>query len=474
MSGSTASSQKEQAPPGGPDRQPGAAASTSSGGAAGAPSSGGGAAGGGAGASPGGIGDAKARALGAAAAVTGAAAAALAAIRSSRLREDFKRIADHARRTSLGQAAALQAAALWQAHSGRATAAAAVGAAYMLYRLALPAAGLLSDWPAAHPALARAAAAAAAAAAVGAGVAYARARAAADPGRVYQLAMLKLNSDPGVLEVMGAPLAGSGVRVEVASGGGVYLSRGAWPPRRRPRRVQMAFEVTGASRAGVAYAAAVKRRGRYDFKLLAVELADCGAGARGGTATAGGGGAAAAGAPGGAAAASGGAAAGGGGAAAEAAAKAAGGAAAAGGGGGGVAHVFLAGDLAALRDGSALRELAAPLARAVAMDARHEVEDDLDTALGHWRAAPAEGEGGEGGGGGGEDLHQLTAWERASRGWAAARLYAKKHLRLGIPKEAPEDAAAAGGGGGGGGGGAAAGEGGQGAGAAPAAKPGKA
>ena len=71
---------------------------------------------------------------------------------------------DHARRTSLARAAALQGAAAWQAHSGRITFAAALGATYLLYRLALPALGLVSDLPATHPAVAAAAAAPASAA----------------------------------------------------------------------------------------------------------------------------------------------------------------------------------------------------------------------------------------------------------------------------------------------------------------------
>lgn len=40
-----------------------------------------------------------------------------------------------------------------------------------------------------------------------------RARVVVNPQRVHQLAMLKLNSNAGVLEVMGAPLTGAGVWV---------------------------------------------------------------------------------------------------------------------------------------------------------------------------------------------------------------------------------------------------------------------
>jgi hypothetical protein len=121
----------------------------------------------------------------------------------------LRRAADHTRRTSLAQAAALQAAAAWQAHSGRISAAGALGAAYALHRLALlPALRLASELPNTHPALAAGASAAASLALVAGVASYAAVRAAVDPDRVYRLAMLKLNSDPGILEVMGAPLAG--------------------------------------------------------------------------------------------------------------------------------------------------------------------------------------------------------------------------------------------------------------------------
>lgn len=119
-----------------------------------------------------------------------------------------KRIIDHARHTSIGQAAALQLTALWQSQGGRISFAAALGASYLLYRITLPAASLFSNAPSQHPFLAASLAAAGSVAVVAAVAGYVRARAAVNPERVYGLAMLKLNSHPGVLEVMGAPLAG--------------------------------------------------------------------------------------------------------------------------------------------------------------------------------------------------------------------------------------------------------------------------
>jgi hypothetical protein len=283
-----------------------------------------------------------------------AVAAAAAAWRSSAVRASLLRAANHARRTSAGQAAALQAAALWQAHSGKVSAAAALVAAYLLYQTALAAAGLISDAPETHPILAPILAAAGSLAAVAAAAAGLRARTAVNADHVYRLALVKLNSHAGVLEVMGAPLAGSPVRAEVASGGGIYLSGpgggggaagGLWPARRRPRRIQMAFGVTGSVRSGLALVAARKRRGKYEFKLLAVELPEPPGAAA----------AAAAAAPAGPAAPSGGA------------------AASAGAAGGGAARLFVAGDAKALAKGSVVRELAAPLARAVELDTRHQV-----------------------------------------------------------------------------------------------------
>ncbi|GBF95546.1 hypothetical protein Rsub_08527 [Raphidocelis subcapitata] len=392
----------------------------------------------------------KAREAASAARAAGPAAIALAAAWGARLRKEAKRVADHAHRTSAGQAAALQGAALWQAHSGKITAAAALGAAYLLYCLALPAAGLLTDAPERHPLAARAAAAAACAAVVAGGAAWARARGAVRADRVYRLAMLKLNADPGVLEVMGAPLAGSPVRAEITSGGGVYLRDALWP-RRRPRRLQMAFRVAGPARDGTAFVTVRRVKGKYDFKLLAVELDGVG-GAVGAGAAVGAHAAkaaaafraAAAGARGGAGPAAGAAA-----KEPEAAGAAAGGAAAAEAGAEAPARIYLAGDAAALLEGSALRELAAPLARAAALEARHEIEDDLDAALGEWRPGAAAAAAAA------ADPDQFTAWQRLRRAWAGARTYAQKHWGVGYPREAagkvPEEGSAPGGGGGGGG-----------------------
>lgn len=44
-----------------------------------------------------------------------------------------------------------------------------------------------------------------------------------NPDAVYRLAVLKLNTHPGILEVMGAPLAGSASKSMVLSGGGPKL-----------------------------------------------------------------------------------------------------------------------------------------------------------------------------------------------------------------------------------------------------------
>jgi len=137
-----------------------------------------------------------------------------------------------------------------------------------------------------------------------------------------------------------------------------------------------------------------------------------------------------------------------------------------------VARVFLAGDAAALLDSSALRELSAPLARAMRLEARHQIEDDLDVALGDWRsgaeeAAPTDNVGTA-------DPMQRTAWQRVQGAWHGGRTYLKKYWGIGVSmksegEEAPEGAAAAGGGGSGGaaagGSGAAAGGSGGGAGA---------
>eukprot|EP00891_Asterochloris_glomerata_P002836 jgi/Astpho2/2836/Aster-00996 len=90
------------------------------------------------------------------------------------------------------------------------------------------------------------------------------------PEAVYRQAMIRLNTSPGVLEVMGAPLAGSPVRATVTGGGGLRLK--GLQPVWRSRRLYMLFPLKGTERRGIVSLEAKKRQGRYSFKLLAVDV----------------------------------------------------------------------------------------------------------------------------------------------------------------------------------------------------------
>ena len=86
----------------------------------------------------------------------------------------------------------------------------------------------------------------------------------------YRMAMLRLNSHPGVLEIMGAPVVGSEVRASVVSGGGLKVK--GWRPKMRSRRVQMIFPLKGADRKGLVSLEAKKRRGKMRLSLLALDV----------------------------------------------------------------------------------------------------------------------------------------------------------------------------------------------------------
>lgn len=91
------------------------------------------------------------------------------------------------------------------------------------------------------------------------------------PSAVYRMAMIRLNTHPGVLEVMGAPVVGSDVRASVLTGGGIKL----FPkPKLKKKRVQMMFPLTGSERKGLVSLEAKKNRsGKLVLSLLAVDVA---------------------------------------------------------------------------------------------------------------------------------------------------------------------------------------------------------
>lgn len=61
-----------------------------------------------------------------------------------------------------------------------------------------------------------------------------------DPGHAYRLAMYRLNTHPGLLEVMGAPLVGSPVQASVLTGGNLAFK--GLRPRLHSKRIQMICE----------------------------------------------------------------------------------------------------------------------------------------------------------------------------------------------------------------------------------------
>jgi hypothetical protein len=183
----------------------------------------------------------------------------------------------------------LHADAFWQAHGPKVLGVAAAAATYGAWKLtsavgrAVDGAG--GDGGTRRELTARQAlvAAGAAVALVAAAAAAFRARYALSPDAVYRAALARLNRDPGLLELMGAPLAGSPARAVVETGGGLRLRPagggsgrrsflGLPLPAPRSRRIHMVFPLAGSARRGLAAVEAKKRGGRLVFRVLAVDL----------------------------------------------------------------------------------------------------------------------------------------------------------------------------------------------------------
>ncbi|TQD98602.1 hypothetical protein C1H46_015850 [Malus baccata] len=120
---------------------------------------------------------------------------------------------------------------------------------------------------------------------------YIRSRFTINPDKVYRIAMRKLNTSAGILEVMGAPLSGSELRAYIMSGGGVTLKK--FKPTFRSKRCFLIFPVRGSERKGLVNVEVKKKKGqvkvyslnnrlsasqteqiecKYDMKLLAVDI----------------------------------------------------------------------------------------------------------------------------------------------------------------------------------------------------------
>lgn len=99
---------------------------------------------------------------------------------------------------------------------------------------------------------------------------YVRARYTVIPDKVYRIAMRKLNTSAGILEVMGAPLSGTDVRAYIMSGGRIRLKN--FKPVLSRKRCFLIFPIQGSERRGLVSVEVKKKNGQYDFKLLAVDI----------------------------------------------------------------------------------------------------------------------------------------------------------------------------------------------------------
>ncbi|DBB16519.1 TPA: hypothetical protein ACH3X3_014785 [Trebouxia sp. C0006] len=158
----------------------------------------------------------------------------------------------------LQKAVTLQIEGLWQAHKRKLIGAGAIFSMYLLWRALF---GVTSIFVNLSETMAEFGFLALAAAIVAFTMLYFRRLYTIDPNAVYRKALVALNTNPGVLELMGAPLAGSEVRAYVMTGGGVRFK--GWWPSYRARRVQMIFPLKGTDKRGL---------GKYGFKLLAVDV----------------------------------------------------------------------------------------------------------------------------------------------------------------------------------------------------------
>ncbi|KAI7844150.1 hypothetical protein COHA_002285 [Chlorella ohadii] len=160
----------------------------------------------------------------------------------------------------------LQLTAFWQNHGNAAIALGAAGACYGLWRALLGASSVFVDVGGS----ATGGMLAIAASGVAFGYLYLRRRYTIDPQAVYRLAMYRLNTHPGLLEVMGAPLVGSHVQASVLTGGSLHFK--GLRPRLQSKRLQMIFPLKGAERRGLVSLEAKKRHGHLRFVLLAVDV----------------------------------------------------------------------------------------------------------------------------------------------------------------------------------------------------------
>lgn len=99
---------------------------------------------------------------------------------------------------------------------------------------------------------------------------YLRSRFTINPDKVYRMAMRRLNTSAGILEVMGAPLTGTDLRAYIMSGGGITLKN--FKAGMRSKRCFLIFPIRGSERKGLVSVEVKNKKGQYDMKLLAVDI----------------------------------------------------------------------------------------------------------------------------------------------------------------------------------------------------------
>jgi len=91
---------------------------------------------------------------------------------------------------------------------------------------------------------------------------YIRSRFTINPDKVYRMAMTRLNTSAGILEVMGAPLSGTDLRAYVMSGGGLTLKK--FKPSIRSKRCFLIFPITGSEKKGLVNVEVKKKNGQVN------------------------------------------------------------------------------------------------------------------------------------------------------------------------------------------------------------------
>ncbi|KAK1264802.1 hypothetical protein QJS04_geneDACA016986 [Acorus gramineus] len=92
---------------------------------------------------------------------------------------------------------------------------------------------------------------------------YIRSRLSINPDKVYRIAMRKLNTSAGILEVMGAPLTGTDLRAYVMSGGGPSLKN--FKLKLGGKRCFLIFPIRGSERRALVSVEVKKKKGQELF-----------------------------------------------------------------------------------------------------------------------------------------------------------------------------------------------------------------